>query len=252
MARLLVVDDDAQMRRMIDIGFSRKGHVVVPVPELAQAQERIEQEDFDLVILDLEMRGEHGSAFLEGIRKARCDIPIVIYSGAVTVEMEKILRKAGANEVFHKDTEINKLVEQAEKVLKARDRLFNESAQDVTLLVVEGDPTVRDLVKTFFENKHYTVFEADSGQRAIEIAQAESVSCALVELGMPGIGGLELLPKLLEINPNMGIVMISENEDHQTIQKAIDLGAYGYVLKPFDFVYLELTVASRLTIASSN
>jgi DNA-binding NtrC family response regulator len=68
---------------------------------------------------------------------------------------------------------------------------------------------------------------------------------------MPGMSGLDVLPKILEIDPKAGVVMISGVGDEQNVKKAVDLGAYGYVMKPFDFVYLELTVASKLAIAAS-
>ncbi len=252
MAKILVVDDDVQIRHVLDKGFSRNGHTVVPVPELAQAQARVEQEAFDLVILDLEMRGEHGITFLENIRKAKCDVPIVIYSGTVTSEMEQKLRKAGANEVIDKDIEITSLVRQAEKILKAGVHLFREPAGERTLLVVEDDSSIRNILNIFFSNKNYKVLEAENGEEALSIAQSKNISCVLLDINMPGISGLEVLPKLLEINPDIGVVMISGERDEETVKKAIAMGAYGYVMKPFDFVYLELTVASRLTIASSN
>ena len=66
---------------------------------------------------------------------------------------------------------------------------------------------------------------------------------------MPGMDGLETLPKLLEINPQLGILMASGVQDDEKVKKAVELGAYGYVLKPFDFLYLELVVMSRLAIA---
>jgi len=252
MAKILVIDDDAQMRRVLDKGFSRQGHIVVPVPELAQALIRIEREAFDLVILDLEMRGEHGITFLESIRKAKCDVPIVIYSGAVTIEMEQALRRAGANEVIGKETDIKKLIQQVEKVLEAGGRLFTEPKEEKTLLIVDDDDSIRNFLNTFFSRKNYKVLEAEDGEKAVSIAKSENISCVLLDVNMPGMSGLIVIPKLLEINPDIGIVMISGEGDEEVIKKAIDMGAYGYIMKPFDLVYLELTVASRLTIASSN
>ena len=65
---------------------------------------------------------------------------------------------------------------------------------------------------------------------------------------MPGMDGLTTLEKLLEINPKLGIVMVTGRQDDESIKTAIGLGAYGYVLKPFDFLYLELVVMSKLAI----
>jgi response regulator of citrate/malate metabolism len=64
--------------------------------------------------------------------------------------------------------------------------------------------------------------------------------------------GLATLPKLLEINPKLGIVMVTAEEEDEEVKQALSLGAYSYVLKPFDFVYLELVVVSRLAIAQNH
>ena len=64
--------------------------------------------------------------------------------------------------------------------------------------------------------------------------------------------GLATLERLLEINPKLGIVMVTAVQDDEKIKKALELGAYGYVVKPFDFLYLELVVMSKLAIAESN
>jgi DNA-binding NarL/FixJ family response regulator len=69
---------------------------------------------------------------------------------------------------------------------------------------------------------------------------------------MPGMDGLTALTKLLEINPKLGVVMTTGIQDEEKVKKAIELGAYGYVLKPFDFLYLELVVMSKLVIAESD
>ena len=60
---------------------------------------------------------------------------------------------------------------------------------------------------------------------------------------------LAALTKFFEADPQLGIVMASGVQDDERVAKALELGAYGYVLKPFDFLYLELVVSSRLAIA---
>ncbi|GEM_PF-6752591 len=77
------------------------------------------------------------------------------------------------------------------------------------------------------------------------------VVVGLLDVVMPGLGGLATLKKLLEIDPKLGVVMATGQQDDQTVKQAIELGASGYVLKPFDLLYLELVVLSRLMIAAT-
>ena len=251
MANILIVDDDAQVRGLLDRGLGQKGYTVTSVPELAQALAKISKEKFDLVILDLQMRGENGATFLKNIRGAKSDLPIIIFSGALTKEVELEMRKAGANEVVSKGGEISDLFIKVELILKADKHLFAEPAQDRSLLVIDDDDAIRGLIRQFFSKRKYKVFEAADGEAGLNLMRREKVSCVLLDMQMPGMNGLDVLPKLLEINPKAGVVMISGEGDEQNVKKAVALGAYGYIMKPFDFVYLELTVASKLAIASS-
>ena len=107
------------------------------------------------------------------------------------------------------------------------------------------------MLKIFFENKGYRVLEAENGEEALKCAQSENLSVVLLDLDMPVMDGLTALKGLLNINSKLGIVMVTGNQDDVKVKRAIELGAYGYVLKPFDFLYLDIVVSSKLTIAKS-
>jgi DNA-binding NarL/FixJ family response regulator len=70
-------------------------------------------------------------------------------------------------------------------------------------------------------------------------------------MNMGGMNGIDTLREILKIYPTLGVVMATGEEDDEKVHKAMEIGAYGYVLKPFDFLYLELVVASKLSIAGS-
>ena len=107
-------------------------------------------------------------------------------------------------------------------------------------------------MREFFNRKGYKTQEARSGEEAVRLARAEKISVVLLDIKMPGMDGLDTLKNLLEINPKLGVVMVTGVQDDEKVKKAIELGAYGYVLKPFDFLYLELVVMSKLIIAEGD
>ena len=84
------------------------------------------------------------------------------------------------------------------------------------------------------------------------MAQSEDPAVVLLDINMPEMDGLTTLKKLRDINAKLGVVMVTGVQDDEKVKKAIELGAYGYVLKPFDFLYLNLVVMSKLIIAESN
>ncbi|MFH1799398.1 MAG: response regulator [Candidatus Omnitrophota bacterium] len=255
MAKILIVDDEARIRELLRKALAQAGHEVVSVPSVEQSQELIFEEPFDLLLLDVRLSsGESGISILKKVREYRKDIPIVIYSGALTPELEKEARAAGANEVLSKSMDVLQLVAQIGKIVKAKERIFQGHIERTgkSLLVVDDEESVRRVLREFFVRKGHKVVEAENGEKALQLVRSEKISAVLLDIKMPGMDGLETLKKLLEINPKLGVVMTTAEEDEDKIKQALELGAYSYVLKPCDLMYLELVVMSKLNIAGSD
>ena len=255
MPRILVVDDEVRVRELLRKAFEKSGFETVTVPDAEQALARVFAEPFDLVLLDLRLAGESGLDILKRIRAGRGSLPVVIYSGAVTPAIETETRQAGATEVISKATEIPQLIPQLSKIIKARDAVLpRKGAAPVpgtTVLVVDDEQGIRDMLARFFKAKGYEVLEAENGERALELAAAHKCAVALLDMRMPGLDGLQTLERLKELSPSTGVVMVTGEGDDDRVRGALERGAYGYVLKPFDFLYLELVVASKIAIASA-
>jgi CheY-like chemotaxis protein len=91
---------------------------------------------------------------------------------------------------------------------------------------------------------------AYSGAEALEhIAIPSDVPLILLlsDINMPGMTGLELLPKVRELRPDVPVIMITAYGDPQTRQKAVDKGASGFLTKPVDFDILRQEIANRLS-----
>jgi len=254
MAKILIVDDEVRIRELLRTALAREGHDVVSVPTAEQSMELIFKEPFDLLLLDVRLQGESGFSILRKVREFRKDIPVVLYSGSVTPELEQEAREAGANEVLSKETDCLQLAAQITKIAKAGKRILQDlTAQgERSLLIVDDEDGVRRVLREFFTRKGFTVFEAEGGEQALDIIRTKDISAVLLDMRMPHMDGLQTLKKLLEIKPKLGVVMATAEQDDEKIKKALELGAYSYVLKPFDFTYLELVVMSKLAIAGSD
>jgi len=253
MAKMLVVDDEGAMRELLRKALTLKGHQVVTVPNAEQSLELIFKEPFDLVLLDIDLGGESGISILKRIREIQKKLPVVIYSGSLTPARESEVRAAGASEAFSKTMDVMTLAQKLGTIADAKDRIFQEPAKrkEKSVLIIDDETGIRAVLKAFFTSKGYTVFEAASGEEALARAGKEKFSVALCDMNMPGIDGLETLRRLREIDPHLGVVMVTSDQDDAKVQKALASGAYGYVLKPFDFLYLELVVMSKLVIADN-
>ncbi len=254
MPRILVVDDESNIRELIRKTLNMEGYEVTTVPTPSQALDAVEHNSFDLVVLDIVMREESGIATLKKMRESGKTMPIVIFSGYITIELEEEARLAGANEVLRKDFGIFQLVERIGRILKAKEQIFERSLRwkEKGVLIVDDDGGIRKLLRGFLEMKGCRVLEAESGERALELAASDNISAVLLDIQMPGMDGIATLKRLLEIDPKLGVVMVTAVLDDERVEAAMKLGAYSYILKPFDFLYLELVVMSKLIIAEGS
>jgi len=112
-----------------------------------------------------------------------------------------------------------------------------------TILVVDDEYGVRQSFNMVLKDD-YTVLLTGTGEEAINIFTKSPVDLILLDILLPDINGIDLLEKFKELDPNTEIIMVTAVKEIQTAVKAIKLGAYEYIIKPFA-VDDVLTVISR-------
>ena len=112
-----------------------------------------------------------------------------------------------------------------------------------TILVVDDEYGVRQSFNMVLKDE-YTVLLTGTGEEAIDIFTKSPVDLILLDILLPDINGIDLLEKFKELDPNTEIIMVTAVKEIQTAVKAIKLGAYEYIIKPFT-VDDVLTVISR-------
>lgn len=104
--------------------------------------------------------------------------------------------------------------------------------QKPEIMVVEDDPFSQTLVKNALK-KHYSVSVNGDGQGAIMSYIIKAPDVLFLDIGLPDMNGHEVLEKIFSLDPDAYVVMFSGNGDKHNILKAIELGAKGFVGKPF-------------------
>ena len=125
------------------------------------------------------------------------------------------------------------------------------------VLVVDDEPDVEVLFRQQFRRDlrvgRFTMEFAQSGYSALQaIADASTASLILIlsDINMPGMSGLELLPKAKAARPDVPIVMITAYGDAETKRKALAGGAQGFFTKPLDFALLRSEIDTRIERAA--
>ena len=125
------------------------------------------------------------------------------------------------------------------------------------ILVVDDEPDVENLFRQQFRRDirsgRFVMEFATSAPEALERAKAmadPSLSLILSDINMPGMTGLEMLPKVKAARPNLPVIMITAYGDEATKKKAAELGAAGLLTKPIDFGLLREEIDQRLDRAA--
>jgi len=124
------------------------------------------------------------------------------------------------------------------------------------VLVVDDESDVEMLFRQQFRRDlragRFTMDFAQSADRALQrISDAEGASLILIlsDINVPGMSGLELLPKAKALRPDVPVIMITAYGDDQTKRKALEGGAETLLTKPIDFVALRNEIDSRVAVA---
>jgi CheY-like chemotaxis protein len=121
------------------------------------------------------------------------------------------------------------------------------------ILVVDDEPDVADLFRQQFRREirsaRFAMEFAQSAPEALKVVETvEDASLILIlsDINMPGMSGLELLPRARLARPDVPVIMITAYGDQDTRRKAIEGGAAGLFTKPIDFPELRQTIDKRL------
>jgi DNA-binding response OmpR family regulator len=118
------------------------------------------------------------------------------------------------------------------------------------ILVVDDEPPVGQLLADFFTPKGDEVICALGGLEGLSELEKHRADVILLDVRMPDMDGITVLRRIREVNPWVGVFMMSGNTDTDAAKETLQLGAFDYVLKPFDFDYLDRAVHKMLTTSS--
>ena len=127
----------------------------------------------------------------------------------------------------------------------------------VLVLVVDDEPDVEALFRQQFRRDlraqrfmmDFAISAADALARIADTIE-QSLILILSDINMPGMTGLEMLPKVKQIRPEVPVIMITAYGDPETERKALAGGASGLLTKPIDFTVLREEIDTRLQQAS--
>ncbi len=113
------------------------------------------------------------------------------------------------------------------------------------ILIVDDNSDIRAALSRVLSPK-FAVLEAPDGEKALALIEQEKPKLVLLDVSMPGLGGIEVLKRARAKDPSLLVLMLTSHQDVDLAAQALTLGAAEFVTKPFDADYIRAEVENLL------
>jgi CheY-like chemotaxis protein len=190
-ARVLVVDDEPDLRELVRVNLARDGHEVEVASDGARGLAAAEGHRPHLMVLDVMMPGMDGWSVLGALKsdEALADIPVVMVT---MVDEKRIGYSLGASDYLTKPIDRSRLVATIEK--------YRRDQAGGTILVVEDDEVTRQMVRQMLEDDGWAVVTAENGRIGLDRLEEAKPDLILLDLMMPEMDGFDFAAALRRLD----------------------------------------------------
>ncbi|MFN7821396.1 MAG: sigma-54-dependent transcriptional regulator [Bacteroidota bacterium] len=114
------------------------------------------------------------------------------------------------------------------------------------ILIIDDEKSIRNVLKDILQHEGYQVEEAPDGEQGIKLFSSKSFDLVLCDIKMPKIDGMDVLQQIMELNPEVPVIMISGHGTIETAVEAVKKGAFDFISKPPDLNRLLITIRNAL------
>lgn len=112
----------------------------------------------------------------------------------------------------------------------------------IRILILDDEKQFTDELIGFFAGSEYIAFEANSAEQGNKILINNEIDLLILDVRLPGINGLDILKEVKIKYPFMEVIIISAHGDMDTVIKAMRLGAFDYLRKPFRYIDIQIAI----------
>ena len=120
------------------------------------------------------------------------------------------------------------------------------TAGPVTLLVVDDEEAIRNALRKYLVQQGYEVLLAATGEEALALLQRQKITGVLLDVNLPGTNGIDLVPRIMDLEPNVALLMLTAVNDATSAALCMQRGALDYLIKPIDLTHLGRAIGRAL------
>ena len=191
------------------------------------------------------MPGLGGRGLAREIRELDADLPIVFMSGHHE-ETPETLQLGGGAALLQKPFSLAELIETVGRLVgdeqPRRRRSTVPRERPPTCVLADDHPAVLDSVSRFLESRGVRVAQARDGEAALATIQAIQPDVAIVDVAMTPLSGIDVARRVQDVSPATSVILYTGHNDRGLLDRALDAGARGFVLKEGSLESLEEAV----------
>ena len=258
---VLVVDDDARVREMLCEYLTTRSFKVIEAGNGLEALAALKTHRPSAIVLDLRMPRLGGLDALKRIRAFDPAVIVVIVTGAPDLDLHRQAIALGAQALLPKPIVLADLLaalggsrvtanEAPEPATSAPHAVPMAPKTDVRILIVDDEEDSRDMLQTFVRWLGYESEAVVSAAAAIRSIVQRPPDVILLDIHMPGLNGVDALPTIRDLVPEVAVIMVSGVPDAEVSKRALAYGAFDYVMKPVDLDYLTQALETAVAMRS--
>jgi len=262
MATILVVDDERLICDLLRLVLGSHGHEVIVASTGEASLELFTARKPRLTIIDICMPGISGLEVLKHIRWKDPLAAVMILTGTATETLKRQARDWGAHEFLSKGVPLDDLMGAVDRAITQSSKTappplpWRGEAQTgiqepASILVVDDDSAIRDLLTDFLTKRDYRVQTAPDGPTALALVDQAAPQLIVLDIYLPGMNGVTVLSELRARQYAGGVIVLSGSKDEKLLNAMLKMGAVELMPKPFDLERLALAIQVGLILSKS-
>ncbi len=235
---VLVVDDDPMLLSLLTDTLDSLGYDTISEPDAESALECLNQNNFDIVVADINLPGIDGLELVRRVKSQCPEIPVILITGVSMKDIKSRAFEAGADGFLDKPFRITVI----ERLM--RQLLLKRTLGGSSVLVIDDDEMSRTALQEQLLQIGYDVSAVSGGKEALAMLQERHFDILMTDLMMPEMDGIELSHRVKEVAPSTHVVIFTGSVPNEEEKSDIHTAADAFLPKPLQLEQVSLTLSS--------
>ena len=242
-ATILIVDKEKILVDLLVRSLASPDISVAGTTSADEAARLVDLHGPDLVVIDPSI--PNGLPLISSVRSGpfKAQIVAVVSSEEIRQQIEQLQLKI----IVNRDRGLETLLDAIRAALPPGLRISGQTDR-TGILICDDEAEIRTVLSEFLRDRGYAVFTASNGQEALDrVNKDASINIVLLDVSMPVMGGMDVLRHVMSRAFHPNVIMMTAVADREIARQAMKLGAFDYIVKPFDFAGIENSIAACLS-----